>query len=1128
MRTRDFVAYPVFLTTPLLRLHLLYRQLLVWLQKNALKTILLWVVLFCSLLAGNLRAQLTARIGYDSVSTCPPYKAQFADSSLGEPDSWFWDFGNGQTSSLRNDTVIYKSPGYYTVKLIVHKGLTVDSTFKKVYVLGASAGFHYTYTNVCNAPATFHFLVNNSFNTANYHWTFGDGSVSIEQNPTRTFPAGKFKINLQTISKEGCLDSLTKTVQAGSVKAAFSTPATVCANEITLFNNNSGVEPVSAVWTVNNVVFKTGPGDAAYRFTSPGIYTITLTEDFGSCRDELTRKIQVYAKPTAQFTASGVLQSCTYPATVQFQNISLNAVAFKWFFGDGDSSLQSAPTHTYTVAGQFSPMLIALNANGCSDTLVKPGMVLMGPPVVNSYTILPSAGCIPLDVQPVLNIATPEAITNYSWDFGDNSTSNDESPTHTYTTSGRFDITVKLKTVSGCNTVFTLPNAVFTGKIPTPEFTANKKEVCGNEPVQFTATAVGGIAITSWQWSLTDTITKEQNPVFRFNKTGYKTITLTAKNFGCLTKITKENYILVQPPISAKNIIYDCDNRLNVLFKDTSQQALTWLWDFGDGSTPSALQNPPKHSFPTSGQYLVTLTTTNAGCKNVDSSLIAVTDELPVFTFDPVNGYICPKGNITIGVTDPSYIQDYSWSFGDGTQRFSGTSVQYAYNKKGTYFPALTVKYTTGCIDSVFSPAPIRVSAPTADFTSNKFIVCARDTVEFTDNSRSDGVYEIVTRLWDFGDAQPAIINAPPYQHAYIQGGTYTAKLIVTDANQCTDTAIQNMVIKELPPLAAGADSFVCLGNTIQLMASGAVAYNWQPTPGLSCINCASPTATPVQSATFYVTGTGDNGCRAQDSVYIKVVQPFTLMLTNKALDVCAGKMVQLEAGGADVYSWAPVVSLNNAFIYNPVATPAETTTYTVTASDSFHCFTEMGTVAVEVHQNPEVRISTPLIEVEQGAQYVIGTTASENISRWMWYPANGLSCADCPQPVATAANNITYTAVAYTGYGCTDTATFTIHILCNSSRIYIPTGFTPNGDGRNDRFYIQSSSNAPLRSFTIFSRTGSRVFVKQHGVTNNTADGWDGTYNGVQMPAGVYVFMAEVICNGEPVPLKGTITLLR
>ena len=185
---------------------------------------------------------------------------------------------------------------------------------------------------------------------------------------------------------------------------------------------------------------------------------------------------------------------------------------------------------------------------------------------------------------------------------------------------------------------------------------------------------------------------------------------------------------------------YNCDDRLEVAYKDTSTGALTWLWNFGDNSFSTA-QNPPSHRYASSGIYPVTLTTTNGTCTSTATSTIAILSGKPVFTYNPPDGYLCRSNAITIAVTNPAYIKDYYWSFGDGASLFSDTSVIYTYPSAGTYYPSLVARYTTGCIDSIFSPNPIKVAGPTANFTTIKPAYCVGDTVTFIDNSTTDGVH---------------------------------------------------------------------------------------------------------------------------------------------------------------------------------------------------------------------------------------------------------------------------------------------------------------------------------------------------------------------------------------------------
>ena len=212
----------------------------------------------------------------------------------------------------------------------------------------------------------------------------------------------------------------------------------------------------------------------------------------------------------------------------------------------------------------------------------------------------------------------------------------------------------------------------------------------------------------------------------------------------------------------------------------------------------------------------------------------------------------------------------------------------------------------------------------------------------------------------------------------------------------------------------------------------------------------------------------------------------------------------------------------------NPIAAPDVTTQYFVVGTDAYNCFSQRGDITILVHPKPQFAIQDSLIVAQKGDVHPITTTGSDNITSWLWTPSYGLSCNDCAQPVLTAIKTITYKGIASTDYGCTDTSTIKVHVLCNGSKIYIPSGFSPNHDGKNDWFYVVSNIDNPIRSMIIYSRNGDRVFAKTNFFTNNATQGWDGNVNGIPASEGVYVYRIEILCNDEVVPLTGTITLLR
>jgi len=1095
--------------------------------KTAAYKILILMVFCTTGLFAKAQEPVQANFSTFDYQGCVPVKIQFTDSTTGSPTSWYWNFGDGHISTQANPSNTYTIPGSYNVKLIVKNAVSIDSVVKVITISGAKADFNYTYTNICTTPATINFAVPDPLKSIIYRWDFGDSNKAIIPNPSNTYKqAGVYNVHLITISPEGCEDSIIKAIQIGSGTANFNAPATVCENEYITFTDSSTPQPLSATWMVNNAVAQQDTGSFTHQFQKPGIYTIQLNENFGSCSSSATKQVQVLGKPTASFSLSGTTRSCSYPDSVQFTNTSVNAVAFKWFFGDGDSSIEVNPIHVYS-AGDFSPVLVAYNANGCTDTLIKTDAVFLGGAIINSINPKDS-GCVPYPVTFNADISAPEAIATYAWDFGDGGTNAVAQPAHTYSTAGRYNVTLTVTTVSGCTTTQIVANEIAVGTHSIPDFTVDKTTVCGSEAIHFTGTASG--PVSGWYWKFTNNSGSFlQNPIYSFTDIGSKTIKLTVDNGGCLDSVIKRDLIVVNPSISLYKAQYFCDDRSKVQFVDRSVAPQSWHWNFGD-STTSDLQSPPIHNYAQPGKYLVSLTTTNADgtCSDTYTNFVYINTTKPVFSFSPADGRICRKADIELGVDNPSYILDYLWDLGDGHTLFSDTSIYYSYTKTGVYYPSLITRYVNGCQDTIYSSDSITVTGPTASFATVLPATCLNDTTTFVDNSFSDGEHNIISHVWNYGDSTIEDNSTPPYTHLYTTSGIFKAILAIADDNNCADTVKYNVVINPLPVVSAGLDTFVCEGRGVQLQPSGALTYVWDRDPTLSCSSCTNPVAAPVQPVTYTVTGTDASSCRNSDSVLVTVVHSFTMNLDNTPVDICSLKSVQLNATGADLYTWSPDDGLNSAAISNPIASPAATTTYIVTGTDSKKCFSQTDSVLVNVHPNPTVEITNNNLEVEKGSMNIINTAGSDNITKWYWSPSVGLSCSDCSQPVLNAQESMNYNVVVYADFGCTDTALLTVHVLCDQSKIYIPSAFTPNGDGKNDHFYVISSVDNPIRSFVIYNRAGQMIFDKRQDVTNYAANGWDGTYRGIPAPPGTYIYRIEVMCNQTIVPFTGTVTLIR
>lgn len=773
----------------------------------------------------------TVNFSASSTSGCFPFRVQFQDLSTpgtGNTNvSWFWDFGNGNTSTQQNPFVTFGAAGVYSVTLRV----TNDKGCVKVlsrpnYITvtnGVTAAFTNSQAAVCQPPADISFINNSSGPpTLSYFWDFGDGNFSTVMNPVHTYTAsGTYTAILVTTSTAGCEDTAySSPIVIGGFTTSFTAPLQVCVNETATFTNTSTPVPTAGRWTFGdggtaNTI------NATHAYTAPGLYTVWLYNTYSSCIDSISQQITVNPNPVANFTAP-VRSKCEPSLTVNFQDLSTGgATAWAWDFGDGGTSSLQNPSYTYTTYGSFTVKLVVTNGFGCKDSLILPNYVIIRRASI-SIPNLPARGCIPYTITFNPVITAVDAVTSYQWVFGDGGTSTLANPTYTYITQGTYDVRLVITTSTGCNDTLLVRQAVKVGSKPVADFSATPIPVCGTQPVQFTDLSVPA---DEWDWDFGDGGTSLlQNPTHRYADTGYFDIRLIAYNNGCGDTITKTNYIYVLPPIARFNIVPDCNNRLRFTFTDQSIAPISWDWDFGDGGT--AIVQNPVHIFPSLGTYNVRLIVTNGGCRDTLVQTVKAVSENPDFTANITTA--CRTAYITFTAfnINTANIASYFWDFGDGNTAVStSTSVTNIYTNSGTYTVTLTTTDINGCTDSKTITNYIRINGPVANFNTVNTNGCAGFTVTFNDLSTPDGVNPLASWQFDFGDGNVQTFTAPPFQHTYSATDTFSVKLIVTDAAGCKDSIRLNNLIITTDPVPG------FFSNDIRTCPNGNVYFNNTSTP---------------------------------------------------------------------------------------------------------------------------------------------------------------------------------------------------------------------------------------------------------------------------------------------------------
>jgi gliding motility-associated-like protein len=864
----------------------------------------------------------TADFSANVTLSCVPAVINFTDLSntpLGSITNWDWDFGDGTTSIQQNPSHTYNNAGFYTVTLAITSSTGCKSITSKggyIRVLSSiTTDFGYSVSSSCQAPFIINFQ-NQSSGPGNisYAWDFGNSQTSTAQNPSTTYnTAGTYTVSLNAQSDLGCSGSIQKTITLTSINTDFIAPANICLNVPVLFQNNSSSPSVSSSWNFGDGTFS-AQVDPVKTFLVPGTYNVTLVNQYANCTDSVIKTVTVNDKPLVDFIVNDST-SCQAPFTVQFTDLTAGAISWLWDFGDGNTSIQQNPSHTYNAFGNYTVSLTITTASGCSNTLVKSAYIKIQP--VSISLNIPAGGCIPFTYTPRATIQTLDPIVSYQWDLGEPGAvfNVQNPPPYTYTSAGNFTISLTVTTVSGCTKTLSIPGGVLTGTPPIVNFSASPLNACASDTISFTNTSVTTPgAIVTWSWNFGDGGTSAiQNPQHVFTDTGAVTVILIVSNNRCIDSI--KQVLQVKPPVALFNYTVDCTTRL-VTFKDSSLAdpallPLSYLWQMGDpANTQFTVQNPPPFLYPGPGTYNVTLTVTNGACSYITTNPVTIANEPADFSIN--RNPVCKNEVFTLTAisSNAANIVGYSWIVGGTTLPGSGSSVSYSLPNTGTYDVTLTITDINGCTSIKTLMNYITVNGPTANFTPASSGACLNKTVTFTDLSTPSG--GITNWNFNFGDGTQQNYTTPPFTHTYSQLGGYQVSLTITGIAGCTDSySLPAKLLVTNPAAGFKADTFYCPGAALQFTDSSAGAglnYLWNfgdgSTSTLQNPQHSYPTGNNDYTVKLQITDT--SGC--MDSVtrlnYIKIRSPKAAFDIQDTTTICPPLRTSFTFQGSNYQSF--------------------------------------------------------------------------------------------------------------------------------------------------------------------------------------------------------------------------------
>jgi gliding motility-associated-like protein len=563
----------------------------------------------------------------------------------------------------------------------------------------------------------------------------------------------------------------------------------------------------------------------------------------------------------------------------------------------------------------------------------------------------------------------------------------------------------------------------------------------------------------------------------------------------------------------------NCDDRtLNFVNLNDAPENQTFFWDFGDPASPDNISTEaaPIHTFSDAGVYTIKLVV-NRGLDCSDSATAVVRVFPGFFPAFNDNSPMCKGIPVQFGdLTTANYgiPNNWHWDFGN-TQVSNDISVvknpTYTYNTPGSYAVQLIVGSDKGCIDTLTRTITI-VDKPVLTLT-NDTLICSIDTLQLSAATTAAG-----TITWS---PNYNINDVHSFTPQVWPKSTTTYSVAYSDNFGCSTT--DNVVVKVVDSvtLQAGNDTAICQTDpTVLQLNSNALHYEWTPPETLSDPSIKNPVATPLSLTTYHVRATIGK-CVSNDQVTVKPV-PYPVVTKSPDTSICFGTSAFLRATGGSIYTWTPASFLSATNIPNPTAVlPTSSVNYTVAVRDTFGCPKPVtATIALTV-------VKVVANAGPRDTAVVLGQPLQLNATGnlfYLWTPSTWLNNPVIPDPIALPQDSIEYVVKVSNADGCFGTDTIKVKLYKVEPDLFVPSAFTPNGDGNNDVFRPIPIGMRSLDAFRVYNRWGQLLFS-----TTEQGRGWDGKLGGMGQDSGTYVWYAEgVDYKGKKIQRKGYVVLIR
>jgi len=987
---------------------------------------------------------------------CSGEPIEFTDLSQGNPTTWEWDFGDGVgTSSEKNPTYTYANPGTYNVSLRVSNGCgESELMIKPVVISGVPSASFISTAPQCKGNAI-SFVDTSTPLASAWHWDFGDGSYSEQQNPSHLYASeGLYTVTL--IASNGCGDSApySKNIEVITKPISdFISNAPQCVNIPVQFTDVSNYYPTSWSWTFGDGIGSSTQQNPSYTYSIEGIYNVSLTAT-NECGigNSIIKPVQILSKPIANFSSNSP-QCIGTP--IQFTDLSTgNPTAWQWDFGDGiGTSTAQNPSYSYSQAGVYKAKLTVSALCGVSEPIQK-DIVVQPTPISNFSSDAPKCFGEPIHF---IDLSSYNPIA-WSWDFGDGiGSSTEKNPTYTYSTAGSYDVLLTATNSCGKGTTYhkqieilNKPTAMFTHDAPKPIGVAvNFTDLSSNNPTQ-------------WNWDFGNGESSAiQNPSYIYSSPGLYTVSLTTAN-DCGVSSSYSTVIEITGAVPAANFVSNEPKCLgdSVSFWDLSLNNPTaWSWNFGDGVGSSTLQNPT-YIYSSPGTYQVSLTAyNNVGASTPATKPVHINSSAPISSFTH-NAPQCLGTEISFNDTSTGQPLYWNWNFGDGF--FSNQqNPSHKYAKAGLYNASL--RTSNGCGTGSLFESEVLITGASFDSDSPK---CIGESIHFTDKS----IGTVSLYQWDFGDGSPMSNDQNPI-HTYSTAGEYTVTLTTLGNCPQSSSYSDKVIVNNQAPIANFESSSPnCSSLTIQFYdqsINNPLDWQWNFGDGSEISHEQNPLHTFPSSGTYNVSLKVANGC-GESNIITKQITVYSNAAVKAKFtspdNVCFGTPVQFtdqSLGNPTSYLWN-FGDGSTSTLKNPSHNYSAAGKFTVSLTVQNDCSSDS--------IQKEIIVSVSSIQVDfiaqqeacQDAPVQFTDTTVGGVNYWRWNFGDGSPYVYEKNPTHIFAEPGTYNVSLFAQNACNTSGTKikAIKILSNTPVVSDFISDAPQCTGINVHFTDTSTGN--------------------------------------------------------------------